>query len=113
MNTISKRYFKQRSILNNAKDKSEENKQFDNTDWKNFLKLGFEIKNSWKNIEFLNEEIAAEIIPLRNEIFSSLKGKIFNKLFRLFQSKFIKNNIFIFRVLLITKTEKRKSLRGE
>ena len=53
--------------------KSEDFKE-ENTDWKIFLKLGYEIKNSWKNIIFSNSDLNDEILLVRNEVYSTLKG---------------------------------------
>ena len=50
-----------------------------NIDWKNFMKLGFEIKNNWINISMnkLNviENFNDDCLAICNEIYTNLKGK--------------------------------------
>jgi len=71
--TISKIFFTDFSLLNTVKENKNEDFK-DNTDWKIFLRLGVEIRNSWEGIRFKNDDQNQEVIFIRNELYSTLKG---------------------------------------
>ena len=65
------------SIYNsNINDSKAEDYKDHSTDWKIFLKLGFEIKNTWKNIIFSSNDQNEEILLVRNEVYNTLRGGI-------------------------------------